>query len=80
MPEEEKKPLIDNSAKLPAAAVSQLDQAEAAWEHMARCIANYYNVLVAQDVPQEIAESLALNAAEILLMRMLGNLPADGRG
>jgi hypothetical protein len=68
----------DRSAKLPVQTVSQLDQAEALWEFAGRCIANYYNTLVAEGVSVEIAQILAVNAAQIFLAKLIGSAPAEG--
>lgn len=68
----------DRSTKLPAQTVSQLDQAEALWEFACRCIANYYNTLVAEGVSVEIAQILAVNATQIFLAKLIGSAPAEG--
>lgn len=68
----------DRSTKLPAQTVSQLDQAEALWEFAGRCIANFYNTLIAEGVPAETAQILAMNAAEIFLAKLTGSAPAEG--
>lgn len=62
----------DHSANLPAN-VSQLDQAEALWEFAGRCIANFYNTLIAEGVPAETAQILAVNASQIFLAKLTGS-------
>lgn len=68
----------DHGAKLPAQTVSQLDQAEALWEFAGWGIANFYNTLIAEGVPAETAQILAMNAAKIFLAKLTGSAPAEG--